>query len=106
MMPARWLAPLGARLRASAAELALAAAILIGWALVTHGVSAGLSRFVSHGVVWSLSTGLLILSGAGWGLLFDMARHGLYVLSAREPVRSAAHLPMRPRGKRSTTEAA
>lgn len=65
-----------AALRPIAPELALAAAIVAGWACVTIGI-AGLAP---ARIVWPLSIGLLLLTLAGWGALRDLAALGLYGL--------------------------
>lgn len=61
------------------AEITVAAALLAGWALVTHGVA----QLLPRGQVWSLSTGLLLLSLVGWRFLWTVASAGLYTLSMK-----------------------
>lgn len=58
------------------AELLTAAAVLAGWGLVTWGAAA-----LTSWQAWPLSGGLLLLSLAGWRLLFTIARDGLYALT-------------------------
>jgi hypothetical protein len=64
------------------AEILTAAAVLAGWASLTHGV-----RVIAWGrvasAVWPISTGLLLLSACGWGFLSNTAVVGLYVASRK-----------------------
>lgn len=61
------------------AEIALTCAGLLGWYFLTSAVS--LLSFVSAGVVWRVSAGLLFLSLSGWRLLYKIASRGLYDLT-------------------------
>jgi hypothetical protein len=56
--------------------LLTAAAILVGWLLVTWALAGWWSWRV-----WPLSLGLLCLSAAGWKLILHVAREGLYLLA-------------------------
>lgn len=58
------------------AELLLAAAIVAGWGLLTWAVASLIGWRA-----WPVAGGLLLLSGAGWRLLFNIARDGLYALT-------------------------
>ena len=55
-----------------------ALAIVGGWAFLTAGIA---SLLVPE--VWLISTGLFLLSLAGWGHLRILASAGLYTLSRR-----------------------
>ena len=57
-------------------ELLLTLAILGGWALLTWGVV-----LFTTPKVWPLSGGLLLLSCAGWRMLWTVASYGLYGLT-------------------------
>jgi hypothetical protein len=63
-------------------EIGHTAAVLAGWASLTHGV-----RVIAWGrvasAVWPISTGLLLLSACGWGFLSNTAVVGLYVASRK-----------------------
>lgn len=63
-----------------AGELAVAAALLAAWLLVTVAIA----RMLRGDIVWPLSLGLLLFSAAGWRLFGAIALHGLYALS-KEP---------------------
>lgn len=64
-------------LAVAAPELATTAVLLAGWALVTDAIAA----LLPHAPVWRVSAGLFCLSLFGWGLLWEIARKGLYALS-------------------------
>jgi ABC-type glycerol-3-phosphate transport system permease component len=64
------------------AELLAALAMLGGWALLTWGVV-----LLTTPKAWPLSGGLLLLSCAGWRLLWTIATHGLYSLTREAPKR-------------------
>ena len=67
-----------APLRRCTAELALAAAFVLGWLLITFAVA----RLVRRAdVVWPLSLGLLLVSAGGWRMLALIAADGLYTLT-------------------------
>lgn len=51
------------------------AAIVGGWALLTHGVAS-----LTVPEAWPLSGGLFLLSLAGWGHLRQIAVMGLYTI--------------------------
>lgn len=58
------------------AELLTAAALLAGWLLITWWAA-----MLTSWRAWPLSLGLLLVSCAGWRLLFFTARDGLYALT-------------------------
>jgi len=58
------------------AELATAAAFLLGWALVTWAIV-----LFTTPVVWLISLGVLLISLGGWELLYLIVRKGLYTLT-------------------------
>ena len=68
--------PLGKALWAYWAELLDAAAIAVGWFLVTWGAAALLVP-----EVWPISAGLFLLSASGWGHVWTIAREGFYALT-------------------------
>lgn len=59
------------------AEIALSAAAIVGWTLVTSAIA----HYFAAGVVWRVSAGLFFLSLCGWRMLFKIASSGLYTLS-------------------------
>lgn len=59
------------------AQLATAAALVLGWLLVTLGVAA----VAAPRVVWPISLGLLCISLGGWKLIVAIAVDGLYALT-------------------------
>jgi len=69
-------------IRRGGAELLLSLAVLIGWTLLTLGVGALAGDRAR--VVYLLSTGLFLLSLAGWKLLYRLAADGLYVLTRKK----------------------
>ena len=68
------------------AEVATAAAFLMGWACVT----AGLALWISPRV-WLVSLGLLLISLGGWELLYFVIRKGLYTLTRPEEKGRLSH---------------
>lgn len=61
------------------AELGTAAAILTGWALLTWAVAS-----LTAWQAWPVSGGLLLLSSAGWRLVWRVAVDGLYTLTRED----------------------
>jgi hypothetical protein len=61
------------------AELATAAAFLLGWAVVTWAIV-----LFTRPVVWLVSLGVLLISLGGWELLYLVVRKGLYTLTRPE----------------------
>ena len=70
-----------ARWRALAPEIAVGAAALGGWALLTVAVAAVLPPRI----VWPASIGLLLLCAGGMRFLAGVAWEGLYVLTQAPP---------------------
>lgn len=64
------------------AKSAHVAAILLGWAALTHGIAT-----LTVPAVWWISLGLLLLSFAGWGHLRILASIGVYGLRRHEESR-------------------
>lgn len=60
------------------AELAVCAAVMAGWCLVTHGIAS-----LTTPKVWPISIGLFLLLACGWRFLWQIATHGLYTLTRR-----------------------
>lgn len=60
-------------------ELLLALVILSGWGLVAWGVA-----LLTTPKVWPLFAGVLLLSCAGWRLLWSIATHGFYALTRED----------------------
>lgn len=58
------------------AEVAAAALLLVGWALITQGLA-----LLMTPKVWPLSAGLFCLTLFGWKFLLYIARDGLYRLT-------------------------
>lgn len=69
-------APILAGAQRSRAELALSAAILGGWTLITVGLAALTTRHV-----WPISAGFFLLSLAGWQFVGRLFWRGLYILT-------------------------
>lgn len=67
------------RVRAARAELVVIASLVVGWALLTHGIAAIIWRPLRAGV-WPISAGLALLSLFGWKMLGGLAWGGLYPL--------------------------
>lgn len=63
-------------LRTLVAEIAVSAAVIVGWTLLTWGVA----RLTGPNA-WIVSGGLFLLSLAGWRWLFELFWKGLYVMS-------------------------
>jgi hypothetical protein len=61
------------------AEVLTAAALLLGWCLVTSAVAA-----LTSPLAWRFSLGLLALSLAGWRLFLRLVLEGFYVLTLDE----------------------
>ena len=61
------------------AQLATAAAFLVGWGLLTWAVV-----LFTAPAVWLISLGLLLISLGGWELLYLVVRKGLYTLTRPE----------------------
>lgn len=61
-------------------ELLTAGALLGGWLLLTAGLVA-----LTSPLAWWFSGGLLLLSLAGWKLLWTLATTGLYTLTRTPP---------------------
>lgn len=83
------------------AEASLALPHLLGWALLTLAVA----QLVPPRVVWPASGGLLLLTCGGWGIIWDVARAGLYALSQEpdtnaKPATKPATKPDIPRARR------
>lgn len=58
------------------AELAVTAAVIGGWLLLTYGVAS-----LTAPIAWAFSGGLLLLSLCGWRFLWRLVRDGLYELT-------------------------
>lgn len=61
---------------AARAEILTASAIFGGWALITYGIAT-----LTAPIAWAFSFGVLLLSLAGWRLLWRIVTRGLYLLS-------------------------
>lgn len=64
------------RLRVALPEILTTAALLGGWILITVAVVA-----LTSPLAWLFSGGLLLLSLAGWKLLWALMMNGLYALT-------------------------
>lgn len=58
------------------AEILLSVALLLGWFLLTYGIA-----LLTSPVVWPLSIGVLLLSTAGWRMLWAILSYGFYGLT-------------------------
>lgn len=67
-------------LAASWPEILTAAALLLGWGLLTWGIA----DLIRRSAVWPLSGGLLCITLFGWRLLLQIGRDGLYALTRRQ----------------------
>lgn len=65
-----------AKIVAARAELLTAGAMVSGWMLVTYGVVV-----LTAPIAWAFSLGVLLLSLAGWRLLWRIVSDGLYDLT-------------------------
>lgn len=61
------------------AEVATAAAFVLGWILVTWALALWISPRI-----WLVSGGLLLISLGGWEFLLTVMRKGLYALTRPE----------------------
>lgn len=57
-------------------EILLSLSILGGWALLTHGIA-----ILTTPKVWPLSIGVLLLTTAGWRMLWAILSYGFYGLT-------------------------
>lgn len=73
-----------ARLVACGAELALAAALLVGWASLAVGVRVVVPASVRP-AVWPLAIALLCFAGAGFAFVGQLAMRGLYATTRAHP---------------------
>lgn len=64
-----------------AGEIAVTAAALVGWALVTAGIATIIPHYAR--AIWFASAGLLLLSLCGWKFLGTIITTGLYVLTRK-----------------------
>jgi hypothetical protein len=55
--------------------IATGVALVLGWLLITAGLP------FRPRIVWPVSLGLLLITAAGWRLLFTIGSHGLYALT-------------------------
>lgn len=68
------------------AELLASLALLAGWLLITHSLTLMAPAWFDQ--IWALSIGVLLVSLAGWRLLWAIATTGLYALTREKGERA------------------